>query len=267
MAAKNTERKGTRHTMTDNMTKTERDQLIKLAKLRAKQAEREAEAREKILLAEVLNLMTTEFEANDRLWADAVVIAEEACAKANAQIAARCAELGIPAKDAPSLDLGWNPRGNAFHNRERRTELRKLAEVRLTALTKTAKAAIQDRALDVETGLIVGGLESTEAVAFANSMPTVEELMPALQLEDLGVVRWQPPEDAASQLTAPMTTAQRKRRQVLRAIEANPGASDRARSWPGSTTRRSPRNAVSVGNSPRSVGIPHPSPRRERNEQ
>ena len=211
-----------------NVIKAERDQLTRLARLRAKQAEREAEAREKILLAEVIDLMTAEFEAHDRLWADAVVIAEEAMAKANAQIAAQCAELGIPAKDAPGLELRWHARSSEFSNRSRRAELRKMAEVRLAALTKTAKAAIQDRALEVETTLIVGALESAEAVAFANSMPTVEQLMPALQLEDLGVVRWQPPDDIAAQLTTPMTPAQRRRRQILRAIEANPGASDRA---------------------------------------
>jgi hypothetical protein len=184
--------------------------------------------REKVLLAEVIDLMTAEFEAHDALWADAVVIAEEAMVKANAQIAAQCAELGIPAKDAPGLELRWHARSSEFSNHSRRTELRKLAETRLAALTKTAKAAIQANALDNEELLIRSGLESGEAVAILDAMPTVEQLMPPLRLEDLGVVRWQPPEDAASQLTTPLTTAQRKRRQVLRAIEANPGASDRA---------------------------------------
>ena len=58
-------------------------------------------------------------------------------------------------------------------------------------------------------------------------MPTVADLMPALSLQDLGVTRWQPPEDIAAQLTTPMTPAQRRQRQIRRAIEANPGASDR----------------------------------------
>ena len=40
-------------------------------------------------------------------------------------------------------------------------------------------------------------------------------------------VRWQPPEDAATQLTTPLTPADRRRRRILRAIEANPTASDR----------------------------------------
>lgn len=81
--------------------------------------------------------------------------------------------------------------------------------------------------LRVEEQLILGGLDSDEAREFLASMPTVEQLMPALSLDDLGVVRWQPPEDAATQLTTPLTPTDRKRRQIRRAIEANPGASDR----------------------------------------
>ena len=51
--------------------------------------------------------------------------------------------------------------------------------------------------------------------------------MPALGIEDLGVKRWQTPEDAAAQLLTPLTPTDRKRRQILRAIEANPSASNR----------------------------------------
>ena len=51
--------------------------------------------------------------------------------------------------------------------------------------------------------------------------------MPSLALEDLGVVRWQPPEDAATQLTTPLTPAERRRRKIRRAIATNVGASDR----------------------------------------
>jgi hypothetical protein len=210
------------------MTKAERDQLITVAKLRAKQAEREAEARGKILLAEAQDLLTAEFSANDRLWADAVAIAKEACDKANAQIQACCPDLGIPAKDAPQLELGWQARSSQYENSSRRAELRKLAETRIAALIKEGKAAAQASSLKVQEHLILGALRSDEAKALFDAMPTVEQLMPALQLEDLGVKRWQPPADAASQLTTPLTTAQRRKRIIARAIEANPGASDRA---------------------------------------
>src|SRR6476660_8722878 len=118
------------------MTSAERGQLIRLVKARAKQAERDAEAREKTLYVEVIDLMTAEFEAHDKLWNDAVVIAEEAAAKANAQIKLACAELGIPATECPELELGWHKRGGSFSNSMRRSELEKLAKVRLAALTK-----------------------------------------------------------------------------------------------------------------------------------
>ena len=209
------------------MTKAERDQLIRLVRNRAKQAEREAEMREKVLLAEVQDQMTAEFQANDELWAEAVAIAKEAAERANAQIAARCAELGISAKDAPALGLTWRPRSPEYVDKSRRAELHKLAVTRLQAMTKAAKTEIQSKAIEVEGSLILGGLESDEARALFAAMPTAEEFMPALGLDDLGVVRWQPPEDAATQLTTPMTPADKRRRRILRAIEANSGMSDR----------------------------------------
>ncbi len=214
--------------MTDEqITKAERDSLIRVVRLRAKQAEREADMREKVLLAEVQDQMTAQFQANDELWAEAVAIAKEAAERANAQIQARCAELGIPAKHAPGLELGWRSRSPEYADKSRRAELNKLAASRLQALTKTAKTEIQSAALNVEETLILGGLETAEAKALFKAMPTVEQIMPALGLDDLGVTRWQPPEDAATQLTTPMTPAGKRRRQILRAIESNPGMSNR----------------------------------------
>lgn len=40
--------------------------------------------------------MTAEFDARDKPWAVAVTIAKEYADKANAQIEAGCADLGIP---------------------------------------------------------------------------------------------------------------------------------------------------------------------------
>jgi hypothetical protein len=210
------------------MTPAERGQLIRLVKSRAKQAERDADAREKTLMAEVLDLMTAEFEAHDKLWGDAVVIGEEAAAKANQQIALACAELGIPPKEAPGLELGWRARGGGYGSSMRRHELKELARTRLAALTKEAKTRIHAAALAAEEQLVLGGLQSGEARTVFEALPSAENLMPALQLEDLGVTRWRPPADAAAELTTPLGTAARRARVVARAIEANPGASDRA---------------------------------------
>ena len=83
------------------MNKTERDDLIRLVRLRAKQARSDAETRAKILIAEIEDLMAAEFSARDDLWREALLIADEAVSKVNEQIAARCLDLGIPPRYAP----------------------------------------------------------------------------------------------------------------------------------------------------------------------
>jgi hypothetical protein len=209
------------------MARAEREQLARLARQRAKVAKDEAVQREKVLLVEVQDLITAEFDAQDELWADAVLIAEVVSGKANEQIAARCAEVGIPEKHAPRLELGWRSRSPHFENPQRRAELVKLAQTKLTALTATTKVIIDRKLLETETALVADSLESEQALAFLAAMPTAEQLMPALTLDDLGVTHWQPPDDAAAALLRPSTPADRKRRKVRRAIEANPDASDR----------------------------------------
>jgi hypothetical protein len=211
----------------ERMNKADRDALMRVARERARQAEREVDARAKTLYAEVINEITAEYDTRDALWSDAVVIAEEAATKANELIARRCAELGVPSGEAPRLELGWHKRGPSFSDRERRAELHKLAQARLDALVQTAKTTVLGNALDIEERLILGGLGSAEARAVLALMPTAVQLMPPLCIEDLGVVRWQPPEDAAARLITPLSPTDRRRRQIRRAIEANPGLSDR----------------------------------------
>ena len=205
------------------MSKDDRNALIRIVKARAKQSEREADSRAKILLSEIEDLMAAEYEARDALWDDSVAIAEEAKIKANEQIRARCAEFGVPARHAPQLNLSFQSRSLSFADRGRRAELKNPAEARLDALTTTAKAEIQRRALDVEEQLLVSGLETSEARMVIQAMPTVEQLMPSLSLDDLGVKRWQPPKGIAAQFVTPMSPADRIKR------ENPPRAGDQAR--------------------------------------
>ena len=126
--------------MTD-MTKGDRDALIRIAKGRARQARTNAKTREKILVTEVLELAMPEHEARDALWADAVQIAEESVVKANAHHQARCVDLGIPARDAPKVQVSWMDRSERFANPRRRAELLKLAEKRASVVLPRARAA------------------------------------------------------------------------------------------------------------------------------
>lgn len=213
--------------MPERMTRADRDRLIKLARQRARLAKSEAVEREKTLLAEVHDQMSAEFSAQDKLWAAAVAIAKDAAAKANDLIRAQCIDLGIEAKYAPGLEIGWRSRSGSFTDSQRRAELRKLAETRLAALTQAAKTEIDRACLRTQTELVRDGLESSEAVGYLDAMPTADDLMPVIGLDDLGVKRWQPAVNAAAELLTPSTPADRRRKAVIRAIAANPGASDR----------------------------------------
>ena len=61
-----------------------------------------------------------------------------------------------------------------------------MAVTRIDALAKKALVAIQTRSLDGRTLLAAGALESAEARAFLAAMPTVEALMPAIDVSALG---------------------------------------------------------------------------------
>ena len=117
--------------------------------------------------------------------------------------------------------------------------------------------------LETETQLLIGGLESSEARQFLAAMPTVEQLMPPLSLDDLGVTRWQPPEDAAAQLTTPMSATDRRRRQIRRAIQANHHASDREIAEIVGCADKTIASYRRVGKLGKSVGNSHPSQRQQ----
>ena len=68
------------------LNKADRDALIRVVKDRAKLAEKDVAARARVLLAEVLDLMAAEFAANDALWSDQLLLAEEGVRQLNAQI-------------------------------------------------------------------------------------------------------------------------------------------------------------------------------------
>lgn len=110
--------------------------------------------------------------------------------------------------------------------------------------------AIQANLLQVETELIRGGLESAEAMRFVDAMPTVEQLMPVVDVGalDAGPQKrareedrlpdwyrrreggsWEPPVHAGGELLAPSTASTReaRRQATLTALAANPQASNR----------------------------------------
>ena len=164
------------------MTKGERDQLVKLANLRARIAKAHVSEREAELVADVERQLAATYEATDEAWAEITAKANDAVEAADDEVARLCRERGVREEFRPRLLIGWWQRGeNAASSR--RSELRKVARTTIQAVGKRAKLAIDTRTAEVLTELIAGSLESAEAKAFLESIPTPEQLMPSFNIE------------------------------------------------------------------------------------
>ncbi len=160
-------------------SKSEREELTRYSRRREAVAVEEAKARSEHLLADFELQMATCYKPDDDAWASIVAEAKGIVAEANAHIAAKCRESGIPAEVAPQLNLGWASRGENML-KERRAELRKVAQTQLAAEERRAVAEIKRRCVEFEGLVLSGGLESEEARELLASMPAVADLMPPL---------------------------------------------------------------------------------------
>jgi hypothetical protein len=92
--------------------------------------------------------------------------------------------LGIPKRFRPQLEVEWYGRGeNMF--KERRTELRNVAESQLEARAARAKVTIDHDELNLTTKIVQEGLDSEHAKAFLAALPSVETLMPPVSLPEI----------------------------------------------------------------------------------
>jgi hypothetical protein len=173
------------------MTKGEREELGRLARRHEKLAKAEIQERAAALEADLEDQLATiySFDDND-VWREvkqegAAVVAA-AKAEANAKIAERCDQLGIPDWARPSFEAGvvWFGRGQNA-TAERRVELRRAGKSKIAAFAKKAAAEIERRSVGWQTELLTSGIESDEAKRLLAKMPTVEELMPPLDAAEL----------------------------------------------------------------------------------
>lgn len=168
----------------DGMTAKERVELAKLLRSNERVAKTAAKERSAHIRAEIEAKLSDSFSAEDALWAEVSRAAQIEIAKADAIIAERCHEIGVPEEFRPHLDLSWRGRGvNA--NPSRRAELRKLANARVDALERSALSAIERTSVEAQTKLLSGALTSDAAQAFLQAMPSVDALLPPLTVEQL----------------------------------------------------------------------------------
>jgi hypothetical protein len=166
------------------MTAAERDSLYRLVRDRAKVAKADAEARGKWMLAEVEAKLAARFKADDEAWADMTAAAEKAVEEANAKIALVCRERGIPEEFRPQMGSLWLSRGENGM-KERRAELRQVAETQVAARVAQAKVEIDRQSVAQQTQITRAGLTSEEARSFISALPSPEELLPPIAALEL----------------------------------------------------------------------------------
>src|SRR5262249_20222955 len=69
--------------------------------------------------------------------------------------------------------------------RERRTELRKMAQTQIAALERKALTQIEMSCLSAQEQLAVAGLTSGAARQFVEQLPKIETLMPQLSFQEI----------------------------------------------------------------------------------
>jgi hypothetical protein len=125
------------------MTRSEIEDLQRLIRQREKVLKSAAKQRSTEVLADFENQMGQKYSFDqDAVWKDAEKIAEAAISKANEHVKARCREIGIPDRFAPSVSFSWHWRGRDNILKERRDELRKMAVTAIEAQEQKAKTQI-----------------------------------------------------------------------------------------------------------------------------
>jgi hypothetical protein len=169
----------------DRMTRGEREDLQKLIRNRERVLKSAAKNRSAQLLADFENQMSAIYRPeDDPAWRAAAEAAARVCKKAQKEVEARCREMGIPAEFAPSIAVGWYSRG-VNQCAKRRAELRKVAQAQVDALERDAFMKIEMASIDAQTAIARAGLSSDAAIAFFDSLPTMESLMPDPSFEAL----------------------------------------------------------------------------------
>ncbi len=205
------------------MPKGEREDLQRLVRQREKVLKSAAKLRSAEILADFENQIASEYSFDDdAVWAEAAKAANVEIEKAQKRVAARCQELGIPERFAPSLNLSWSHRGYDNSVKNRRVELQNVAEMRVKALEQKAVVEIEQASVEAQTELAIAGLTSDSARDFANRLPTVADLMPQLSYQEIAGEA-NPP--LIEQLVTPNALRQRRfreRQQALRDGDVTP---------------------------------------------
>ena len=167
------------------LTRDDRIELENMVKLRTKVAKGDVDTRMAYLRAEFEQEMATIYKAKDERWRHVVEAAAEAAERANAEIQKICEDNNIPQDSRPSMSNPlWFGRGENA-SKERRAELRKVAETRLDAMAKQAKGQIDRDDAMLRLQITAMSVTTQQAMAFLEALPSIEQLMRALDVQEL----------------------------------------------------------------------------------
>jgi hypothetical protein len=168
----------------DRMTSRERSELAALIRRREKVARTATNEVKAKRLADLEVQLASAFSAEDERFADVARFAAQVVERANQEVQRRCEEMGIPERFRPRLQVAWAGRGENA-TRERRAELRRVAQTQADADQKQALTQIEAASVEAQTELLRDGLTTDAARAWLDALPTPEQLMPALEVSSL----------------------------------------------------------------------------------
>lgn len=166
------------------MTKGERNEFVQLSKQYKNALKSDGELQAARIVEAFEMEISQLWDANDERWADAVAHVNEAAARLNESVRQHVEALGFNPAFSPSIQVAWAGRGENW-SRERREELRRVAKAQADVMRKGALARGERLALEVQRTLLVDELSAAQARDLIRSLPTVAQMMPALNVEKI----------------------------------------------------------------------------------
>lgn len=167
------------------ITKGERAELRSLIRQRFKVLRADVEARRAELVAELESRIAAKYAEDDKAWADAMFLIDEAVREANRK--ANDLLRGVAPEDYMDVSKEYTivqARSISKPTKERNA-LHRQGNARIDAQVKAAYLQLDRQEADLLTRLVAGALESDEARAFLGEIPTVSALVPADRLLEL----------------------------------------------------------------------------------
>lgn len=164
--------------------KAERAELRSLVKSQFKVLRAEVEQRQAEMLVDLDEQITARYAAWDKQWSDAMFLCNEAAMEANRKVNDILREHVEQPDGGRSEWVLINFHAPARPDR-RRMELRQSGVARIHAEVRAAYLRLDRDEADLLRTLTIGALESEEAKAFLNAIPTVGELVSRARLAEL----------------------------------------------------------------------------------